>query len=945
MGLTTKQDSEPVEGRSEKRQLAVLFVDLADSTALCSAIGDERFHALTLDFLGRAAKLVEGNGGYVARFMGDGLLAYFGYPAAGEDDSVRAVRAALELRELVSEIGATAKVPLAMRSGIATGTVMLGDWLGTGAARERPITGDAANLAARLQSAAQKNGILVAESTHHLARSAFLFEECRSLSLKGIDGASRAFEASGTAGWDHRPWVGQSKPHQLVGRVAELDSLRTHFAEVASGAIRRVAIQGEAGIGKSTLIGAFIHGLDRSSCRVVSGAANPGFANLPFFLARQFFTDEVFTADQRSAARAETIIERAADRLLAEPGTDSLVVVAEDLHWGDPSSLAFLAALAQRAPAGILLLCTSRAAMDPILGNCDEVLHLSALDEAEMAALVRQAAPIALAPDSVIDIVKRAGGVPLFGTELARLQADGGRAPRERLPWTLSELLASQLADLGGSLRLAQVLAVLGLSAETALLAQVSGLSADEFAAALEALENTKAIHIDRHGATDRAFFSHALIQEAIYGLLLKRDRKTLHRRAAEAIEARGTDLDSLDDLARHWSACDEFAHAASAHAAAADAHRQRFGHAESKYAVERGLEALKRLAPSPQRDRIELDLQSTLASVLQINLGYSDPRATAAANRARALAERHGEVTRRFQGLAGQWMAASSAGNYATGAAAARQMLVLAISVGGHELLAAAWMAQLTSRFRMGDIAGAEEAFLQGERFFTFPAFVSRPGGIAQTYGNAALIAVLRGDPSAARARAAFALRNSRRMRSDYDICFASYMAGMLCIMLGADQMAQRWSTLSLRLATRIGFPQFSAIAQVVLGRALAGLGEVEKGIETIRSGIAAMDSTGSRVGLTLYFSWLAEAECFGDDSDAAALALDHALLVNPEERFYLPEILRLKARNLSAANDSSGADALLAEARSLAKEGGGQWFLRRLALDDGNSRPIATD
>ncbi|MDP4540961.1 adenylate/guanylate cyclase domain-containing protein [Qipengyuania sp. DY56-A-20] len=939
MGSTIEQASEPAEGRSEKRQLAVLFADLADSTALCSVIGDERFHALTLDFLGGAAKLVEASGGYVARFMGDGLLAYFGYPAAGEDDSVRAVRAALAVRELVSEIGAAAEIPLAMRAGVATGTVMLGTWLGSGAARERPVTGDAANLAARLQSAAQPNGILVAESTHALARSAFQFEECLSLSLKGIDGCTRAFAVSGAAGWDHRPWIGQSEANRLVGRVAELHTLQAHFAEAASGAIRRIAIQGEPGIGKSTLVGAFVSGLDRSACRVVHGAANPGYANLPFFLAGQFFTDDVFAAEYDSAGSAEAFINRAADRLLAEPGSGPLVVVAEDLHWSDPSSLSFLAALTERAAAGFLLIFTSRAALPPVLADIDEALHLSPLNDVDMAALIQQIAPTALASAAVLDIVKRAGGVPLFGVELARLNADGG----DRLPWSLSELLTSRLTDLGGSLRLAQCLAVLGPSAEMPLLAKVSDLAADEFATVIQTLEATKAVRIYRHGVTDRAIFSHALIQEAIYRLLLERDRKTLHRRAAVAIEVSGAGRDVLDDLARHWNACDEFGHAASVYAAAAEAHRLHFGYAESEHAVEHGLDALKRLAPSPQRDRIELDLQSTLASVLQINLGYSNARATAAANRAKALAERHGEVTRRFQGLAGQWMAASSAGDYATGASAARQMLLLANSVGGHELLAAAWMAQLTSRFRMGDITGAEEAFQQGERFFAAPAFASRPGGIAQTYGNAALIAVLRGDPAGARARAAFALRNGRRMRSNYDICFAAYMAGMLCLMLGADRMAQRWSTRSSGLATRIGFPQFSAIAQVVLGRAMAGQGEVKTGIDTIRSGIAAMDTTGSRVGLTLYLSWLAEAEYFGDLADAATLTLDQALSANPEERFYLPETLRLKARILSAANESESADALLAEARSLATEVGGQWFLRRIALDDGGAQPMA--
>jgi class 3 adenylate cyclase/tetratricopeptide (TPR) repeat protein len=943
MGVTIGQEPAQPARPGEKRQLAVFFADLADSTSLCAAIGAEQFHALAFDFLQRSAALVEANGGYVARFMGDGLLAYFGYPAAAEDDSVRAIRTAIAVRDLVAELAGAAELSMGVRTGIATGTVILGQWLGTGPAGERPIVGDTANLAARLQTAAQPNSILVAETTYQLARSAFRFEERNDLVLKGIATGTRAYEVAGTLGWDHRPWICEGGRHSMIGRLPEIEILRRNLAEARNGAVRQLIVTGEAGIGKSTLVAAFASDLDPADCRLVAGAANPGFANLPFFLARQFFVDDVFAAEDRSPTngQAESVIEQAVGQLLAQPGRGPLVVIAEDIHWIDPSSAAFLGALARVARTGLLLISTSRAPLPSAPTEAGNRLELQRLEEPEMAALIRRVAPAALAPATVRKIVDRAGGVPLFGAELAR-QGPGKIVPDDHpLPWTLSELLASRLAGLGESLRLAQCLAVLGLSAETALLAELSELAPQEFSAAASALTAANIISIDRDGLASRTRFSHALIQETVYHMLLAADRKILHRRAAEAIEALGTAQDLLDDLGRHWTACGEFAHAASIYAAAGEAHRLRYGHLESERAAELGLAALKRIGPSPLRDRIELDLQSTLASVLQIRAGYSNHRARAAADRAKTLAERHGELTQRFGGVAGQWMSASSAGDYASAAIAAQQLLAIATSVGGRELLAAAWMAQLTSRFRMGDIAGAEQAFLSGESYYGVPAFTARPGGIAQTYGNAALVAVLLGDPAEARSRAALALRNGRRMRSDYDICFAAYMAGMLCILLGADRMARRWGERSLRLATRIGFPQFSAIAQVVLGRATAGLGETVQGLEMIRSGIAAMDATGSRVGLTLYLSWLAEAECFAGRAEEAALTLERALAANPEERFYLPETLRLKAQLLSASNRRDERLALLNQSQNLAIAAGGRWFLQRLEIcDRGASR-----
>lgn len=920
----------------EKRHLAILFSDLSESTRLCEEIGAERFHRVVFEFLHRAAAEIRANGGYVARFMGDGLLAYFGYPASAEDDSVRAIRAALAIRTCVAELRRSSGIPLAVRSGVATGSVVLGDWLGDGAERERPVVGAAANLASRLQSAASPDTILVAESSYRLARSAFRFDQRADVVLRGIEGITAAYPVISFDRWEHRPWKSGPTPI-LVGRSAELAKLAEALAAVRDGQVRMLAIRGEAGIGKTALIDSFLPHLDGTDFKLLRGEANPFSTNTPFFLARQWFEREALgSADELGLRLAEDAELAAVKQPLAGECNGPVVLVAEDIHWSDPSSLEFIARLASQAEHALLLVVTSREPLPTALEECAfQMLELSPLDDHEMSELVRREVRHEFAPEAIERIVERADGIPLFGVELARhLTAEEG-VPASALPWTLSELLAARLSEVRPAQKLGKSLAVLGLASEMSLLADLAEMTNAEAEASARVLHAIGAVQYEPFSEAGQIVFSHALMRDALYETLFDEDREVLHRRAATLLERRSGDQASFEDIARHWAAAGDEQKAAAAYAQAGEQHQMAHGYREAERAIGLGLKALERAGPWPLRDAVELSLQTTLASVLQIRLGYSAVPARAAASRARVLSERQGELRQKFTALTGEWMARSSAGEHAIAAKTARQLLTIAISIGAPDLLAAAWMAQVTSRFRLGDLRGAEDAFVAGTKHFLHAPFADRPGAIAQTYGNAALVAALLGDPATARSRASFAIRHSRRLRSDYDTCFATYMAAMLALMLGADRMAQRLGERALRLADKLAFPQFTAIARIVVGRARAGQGDSAIGIAVIRDGIAAMEATNSRVGLTLYLSWQAESELSAGNFVDAAVTIEQALTINRDELFFLPETLRLKGRILASTDGDAGrSDQCMLAACELAEQMGGQWFLQRLAL-----------
>jgi len=290
-------------------------------------------------------------------------------------------------------------------------------------------------------------------------------------------------------------------------------------------------------------------------------------------------------------------------------------------------------------------------------------------------------------------------------------------------------------------------------------------------------------------------------------------------------------------------------------------------------------------------------------------------------------LSEKNGDILQRFAQAVGAWAAASSGGDYLTGRHLADQVLELALADASQVCLAHAHMIQMTSRYRIGDLVGAEDYFERGQDLFKSPDFRKQPGWAAQTYGNAARNAWIMGDPARAQERIDQALTIARENDNPYDMVFAQYMAAIHAVLTGDMGPAARFAEDSIRLADKHGFPQFAAISRIALGRAMAEAGAPADGIDLIRDGLAGMAATGSRVAITLYMTWLAEAQLFGGLLDDALRSAGQALDVNPQERFFRPASLQLRGellaqKGLSTEAEHDFRDALQMSAQMRAKQ-----------------------
>lgn len=955
---------------AQRRRLTVMFCDLVGSTELSTRLDEEEMHELIGAFLKVCADSIEEAGGFVARYMGDGVLAYFGYPQAHEDDPERAIQAALAINERAAAIPTRHGQPLVARAGIATGMVVVGDLIGEGAAQERSVVGETPNLAARLQGTAAPGSVVVSNATREGAAATFDFRDLGPVSLKGLVLREPVWEVTGARAAARRFGSGRTAdPGRLVGRDAELETVLGHWAARADGGGRIVGLVGEPGIGKSRLLHEAQRRIALQPHVWLEGGGAQVFRNTPFYAVSQMIRRRLMRGGTASLARLEQTLAAAgvtdpqalalvadligvatptgyaplalgpeqrrerliatlADWLLETARRFPTVMTVEDLHWADPSTLELLDVLAARAAeAPFLLLYTARDEMAPPWPDHPRHhrIDLPRLGAEAVRQLVSGVGGEALTDEAAAAVAERAGGVPLFAEELARLIVERkGEGDAREIPATLSDLLTARLDQLGPFKDVAQIASILGGEFQLGLLGAVCGLTGAELDAALSAL-NASEVIVRREGREEATCaFRHALIRDAAYGALLKTQRRTLHRRAARTIEAQFPGLAERQPevLAQHWTGAEEWDRAVGAWQAAGRTAGARRAFAEAGTAYQQAIATLGELPATVLRDDRELELQSALAGVLQITRGYSAPEAMAATDRARALAEQGGDLEKQFAHLAGMWMAASSGGDYETAGRVAEQLQPLAGALGALDDLGAARMILMTSRYRVGDFIGAEEAFTGGLEGFLSPGFRRRPGASPQTFGNGAVVAWLLGDNDEAHRRIETALAFSKEGGNPYEAAFGLYMAAMQAVMMWEYEKAETLAAESVALSDELGFPQFAATSRVVLGRAQAELGRPQEGLASIRQGLEGMGGTRSRAGVSMYTTWLAETLALAGDLDGALATVEEALTANPQERFWRPESLRLRAEFRLAAGDLDGARNDALQAVALAKD-----------------------
>src|SRR6202790_1315597 len=590
-----------------------MFSDLVGSTALSGRMDPEDLRDVISAYQKCVAETVRRFGGFVAKYMGDGVLIYFGYPAAHEDDAERAVRAGLALIDAVATL--PAPEPIQVRIGAATGMVVVGDLIGSGEAQEHDIVGETPNLAARLQAIAEPNTVVIARATRRLLGNLFELHDLGLKELKGIAEPVRVFAALRASSVESRfEALHPGGLTDLVGREEELDSLLRRWSKAKVGEGHVVLLSGEAGIGKSRLTVALLERLSGETHTRLRYFCSPQHTDSAFYpiigqmeraaglahddkpQARLDKLDAVLaqtsTSTEDAALFAEMLslandgrypaleltpeqrrqrtLEALTTQLSALARQQPVLMIFEDAHWVDPTSLEVFGRIVDRIKTlQALLIVTSRPEFNaPWIGQSHVTsLTLNRLGEREAAAIIaRLVGNKALPADVMAEIVERTDGIPLFVEEMTKAvleaQSEGAArrtvaavpSPSLAVPASLHASLMARLDRLGPAKEVAQVGAAIGREFSHALLALVARKPEGELRSALDRLVQTGLLF--RQGMPPQAsyLFKHARVQDAAYGTLLREPRRALHTRIAEALESQFTEAAESrpEMLARH---------------------------------------------------------------------------------------------------------------------------------------------------------------------------------------------------------------------------------------------------------------------------------------------------------------------------------------------------------------------------------------------------------
>jgi len=674
---TERQPAAAPPTPAERRPLTIMFVDLIDSTQLGERLDAEDLLEVIRRYREFAVAAVTRFGGHVARFIGDGILAYFGYPAANENDPERAVRAALAITDGIGALRIPVPIKLQVRIGLATGRVVVSE-LFTGATSETDaVLGSVPNLAARLQAIAPPNGIIISDATHTRVRHLFACESLGPTELRGFDRAHEPWrvttEAARVTVRSEQADAAQSRPlTPFSDREAEMHILRAVWQKAVAGDDSVVLITGEAGIGKSRLLLEFCNTIVEEGGRVIRFAASAFDADSPLRPFADYVAGEsgILPADELDsklrrlgAFLGPTVRQEGAAGIIAallgirvdDPAVAALLpeqlrdgtiatlvehllglgagsplcIVVEDLHWLDPTSRDLLDALkGHMRGRRVLLVLTARAVAEWI-GRVDTTVRLKRLPIEYVSAMVRGLLEGARLTAQLADYVaSKADGVPLFIEEVTRLllqrlvvsrPEDAGGQPDQEIPASLDELLMAVLDRAGSGKALAQVASVLGTSFRRDIVAAMRGADEPRLDAEIAALLASGIIERDLEAPQSAFRFHHALLRDTAYMSMVRERRRALHADAARAIERLAPDLVASQPelLGLHLAESGAAEDAAPYWLEAARRSLARSALLEASRVLRRALADLERLTSTPKIMSLRLQLSALLGPAL----------------------------------------------------------------------------------------------------------------------------------------------------------------------------------------------------------------------------------------------------------------------------------------------------------------------------------------
>jgi predicted ATPase/class 3 adenylate cyclase len=931
----------------------VLFCDLVGSTEIAARLDPEEWREIVASYHHATTEAITRFGGYVAQYLGDGVMAYFGWPAAHDNDAERATRGGLAILDAISKLNEPSTRPkLLARVGIDSGAVVVG----AGVGKDADVFGDTPNMAARLQAAAAPGTVFITSATHRLISGLFVVEPIGPRALKGVAAPIEVFRVVRPTGVRGRLQIARGLT-PFVGRDEEMRLLLSRWERTCGGEGQVALVIGEPGIGKSRLVIEFRDRIRDAPHIWMESVGEQFFENTPFHAMIEMLSrwlelqdaagnQQQFERIERALAsaglKATEIAPLIADLMQLPTGErypavtltpeqkrrrllsaltgwiigaaklQPQVMVVEDLHWLDPSTLELLELVAEQgATVPLMLLYTARPefrATWPMRAHHTQITlnRLNPRNVRQMVSLV--AANNALVSESVDAVVERTGGVPLFVEELTRavLESSSARIPGHEIPATLRDSLMARLDRLGSAKEIIKIGAVIGNDFSYGLLHAVHPIREQDLQTGLRSATDAELVYVRGIPPDADYQFKHALIRDAAYEAVLRSRRKELHSRIARVLVERFPErvTSAPELLAHHYTEAGLVEQAIPYWEQAGRNAAQRSANAEASSHLTTALQLLRTLPDAPDRTRQELTILLALGVVLIATKGFATPEVESTYASAKSLCQQIGETDHLFPAVWGLWAFYVVGGQLQMASESAEQLLDLAHRGQDASLLLQAHYALGVALFSLGELGSAHAHFEQCSSLYE----PQRHHALTFMYGSfdtglgtlcfMVLLLWLFGYPEQALKKSQETLDMARTLAHPFSLACALVWTSWFHQLLRDERAAQEQADAAMRLSSEQGFSTWLAMAMMFHGWALVMQGQCTEGLTELEQALANTRAQGADTQLPHYFGLLAEAHLRAGRREDALSALAEALagVSKSENRFYEAELYRLK-------------------------------------------------
>jgi DNA-binding winged helix-turn-helix (wHTH) protein/predicted ATPase len=966
------------EAKSERRQLTIAACELMFASANLDV---EDLRDIIEAYRRRVAETCSTRHGVVDMHTGNTVIVHFGWPVAREDDAEGAVHAALELCANISRLPSASRFGAHCRVGIATGVAIVGEPIPGADKRDSRIVGEAATLAGRLLARAEPGAVLIDHTTHRLIGDFFTYRDLGLVADATAEAAVHAWRVLSASTIDDRfeALRGTTVKKGLVGRAEELDVLNRRWAQARSGEGCVVLIAGEPGIGKSRLTLELQQKLQAEPHATLRFFCSPHHVSSPLYpvisqLERTLQLAATETAEQKRIKLSTHLAKSARSvphsavvwgELLGLPADPEhpppqmsaqqrketafagflylinglcaqqpVLLICEDAHWLDPTSLELLTILVERTPSlPLLVIVTFRPEFaPPWLGPLHVTMTLvSRLSPKYSADLAQQVAgETLLGPDLVEQITSRADGIPLFVEELTRTvmekAADTNSIPGKGagpstigVPSSLHASLLARLDNVGPAKEIAQIGAVIGREFAYELLPALGNLADRDLQSALDRLTEAGLVFSSGVPPHAKYVFKHALVQDAAYGMLLRGRRQQLHAKIAELFEASqdGPAETQPELLGHHFSEANIPQRAVTYWLAAGRIAAARSANIEAAIHARRGLAELQLLPHDDQRDVMELDLRIVLGSALTAVKGYSVEETVSTWEKARGLISLARESAIGDAVLSGLYSAYYNRGAHRNALQVGDELLARAEKARNAQSMCAAHRQVGATLAVLGEFRASNDHCRKGFELFDPDAhgkadyrFVNDVGVAAACQWAIPLWHLGKIDKSLELER--WALARMVGLQHANTIAYGTFYAGALSAMRRRDfEALQRYAVELQRLGSSHKLPQWLAFGSALEGPALAHAGHIDDALEKIENAINVCEEIQNKVMRPVFLSGLAEVQTMAGRYSQAEQTLDAAIQAaeQTEERWANPELWRLRGSLVLAARGAAAA------------------------------------